>query len=151
MNKLLWILFITLIVSGISLVIHALIYFDRAEVIVEWTTASELDTVGFNLLRAETQVGPFEQINSNLIPAGSDSLTGSNYTFTDNSVQDGVTYYYMLEEIEITGESSDHGPIVVKARNTSKFELFIGFGLIVGAIIYIIILTRDRKHEFPTQ
>ena len=59
-----------------------MIFFDKAEVIVEWTTASELDTVGFNLLRAETQKGPFEQINSNLIPAGSDSLSGSNYNFT---------------------------------------------------------------------
>lgn len=147
LNRLLWVLFITLIVSGISLVIHAMIYFDNAEVIVEWTTASELDTVGFNLLRAETQNGPFEQINANLIPAGSDSLTGSNYTFTDSNVQDGITYYYMLEENELTGETSHHGPIVVKARNTSKLELLLGVGLVVGAIIYAVILTRDRKFE----
>ena len=151
MNKLLWILFIILIVSGISLIIHAFVYFDKAEVIVEWTTASELDTVGFNLLRAEAQEGPFEQINSNLIPAGSDSLSGSNYTFTDSSVQDGITYYFLLEEIELTGESSRHGPIVVKAKNTSKLELLIGFGLFIGAIIYVIILTRDRKLGFSFQ
>ena len=147
MNKYSWILFIILIVSGISLVIHAIIYFDKAEVTVEWTTASELNTVGFNLLKAETQNGPFDQINSNLIPAGSDSLTGSNYSFTDSSVQDGITYYYLLEEIELTGESSRHGPIVVTARNTSKFEFLIGFSLIAGAIIYTIILSRDRKLE----
>ena len=151
MNKLLSILFIILIVSGISLVIHAMVYFDKAEVIVEWTTASELDTVGFNLLRAETQEGPFDQINANLIPAGSDSLTGSDYSFTDSSVQDETTYYYMLEEIELTGESSRHGPIVVRARNTSKLELLIGFSLIVGAIIYIIVLTRDRKLEISSK
>jgi hypothetical protein len=128
-----------------------MIYFDNAEVIVEWTTASELDTVGFNLLRAETQNGPFEQINSNLIPAGSDSLTGSNYTFTDSNVQDGITYYYMLEENELTGETNHHGPIVVKAKNTSKLELLIGFSLVAGAIIYAIILTRDPKLEYSSQ
>ena len=150
LNKLFWIILIILIVSGISLVIHATVYFDKAEVIVEWTTASELDTVGFNLLRAETQEGPFEQINSHLVPAGSDSLSGSNYSFTDNSVKDGITYFYMLEEIEITGEASHHGPIVVKARNISKIELLIGLGLVIGAIIYVVILTRDRKLEYSS-
>ena len=151
MNKLLWILFIILIILGISLVIHAAIYFDNAEVIVEWTTASELDTIGFNLLRAETKEGPFEQINSNFIPASSDSLTGSNYTFTDSRVRDGITYYYMLEELTLTGETSQHGPIVVKARNTSKLEILIGFGLVAGAIFYVIILTRDRTLELSSQ
>jgi hypothetical protein len=139
-----------LIVSGISLIIHALFYFDKAEIIIEWTTASELDTVGFNLLRAETQEGPFKQINTNLIPAGSDSLTGNNYTFTDRSVHNGVTYYYMLEEIELTSETSHHGPIIVKAGNNSRLEFLIGFSLIAGAIIYIFILTRDRKLGFST-
>jgi hypothetical protein len=139
-----------LIVSGISLVIHALIYFDKAKVTVEWTTASELDTVGFNLLRAETQNGPFEQINSNFIPAGSDPLTGSNYTFIDSSVQNGITYYFMLEEIEVTGETRHHGPIVVKASNISKLELLIGFCLVVCAVIYAIVFTRDRKLEFSS-
>jgi len=151
LNKFLWIFFIILIVSGISLVVHALFYFDKAEVIVEWTTASELDTVGFNLLRAETQEGPFEKINANLIPAGSDSLTGSNYTFTDRSVHNGITYYYMLEEIELTSETSHHGPIIVKAKNNAKLEFLIGFSLIAGAIIYIFILTRDRKLVFLSE
>lgn len=146
-----WIFFIALIVSGISLAIHAMIYFDNAEVIVEWTTASELDTVGFNLLRAESQEGPFEQINTNLIPAVSDSLTGSNYTFTDSSAQNGITYYYMLEENELTGEISHHGPIVVKAGNTSKLELLIGFSLVACALIYAIVLTRDQKLAFSSQ
>ena len=151
MNKFLWIFFIILIVSGISLVVHALFYFDKAEVIVEWTTASELDTVGFNLLRSETQEGPFEQINSNLIPVGSDSLAGNNYTFTDSSVQDGITYYYMLEEIDSTSETGHHGPIIVEARNSSKLELLIGFALIAGAVIYILILRSDQKFRFSSQ
>jgi hypothetical protein len=126
-------------------------YFDKAEVIVEWTTASELETVGFNLLRSEAKEGPFEQINANLVPAGSDALTGGDYTFTYSSVQAGITYFYMLEEIELTGETSRHGPIVVKARNTAKLELLIGFGLVVGAIIYAVILARDRNLENSSQ
>ena len=150
MNTLLWILFIILIISGIALVIHGILYSVKAEVIVEWTTASELDTVGFYLLRAETPEGPFEQINSNLIPASSDSLTGSNYTFTDIGVQNGITYYYMLEEIELSGETNRHGPIVVKAGNTTKFEILIGIGLIAGAGFYVIILIRDRKLAFSS-
>lgn len=150
-NKLLWILCYILIAAGIALAAHALMRFDKAEVIVEWTTASELDTVGFYLLRSQTPDGPFEQINPTLIPAASDSLTGSSYSFEDSSVRGGVTYYYMLEEIELTGKSNQHGPIVVKAGNPAKSELLIASLLITGAIIYAILLLRDRKLEVPTQ
>ncbi len=61
-NTLLWIVCFCLGFAGIGLAIHAVLNFDKAAVIVEWTTASELDTVGYNLQRGETPVGPFEQV-----------------------------------------------------------------------------------------
>jgi hypothetical protein len=144
-NTLIWILCIILALSGIGIFIHAGLNFNQAEVVVEWTTASELNTVGFNLLRGETPAGPFEQVNPSLIPSSSDTLTGNSYSYEDAGVTAGKTYFYMLEEIENTGGSNQHGPIVVKASRPATMELIIGGLLVIGALIYIILLKRDQK------
>lgn len=144
-NTWIWVICGILFIAGSALAIHALLTFDRANVIVEWTTASELDTVGFNLQRGATPVGPFEQINAELIPAASDALTGSSYKYEDPQVKAGTTYFYMLEEIESTGNSNQHGPIVVEAGSPAKTELLIAGLLIIGALIYAVILWREPK------
>jgi hypothetical protein len=145
--NMIWIICIILIGTGIALATHALFTFDKADVIVEWTTASELDTVGFNLLRGETPAGPFEQVNPELIPATSDSLTGSSYSYEDGSVRASVIYFYMLEEIESTGRSNQHGPIAVEAGSPAKIELLTAAFLICGATIYAIVLLREPKNR----
>ncbi len=88
----------------------------RAVVIVEWSTASELDTVGFNLYRSDTEAGPYTLVNEALIPAAGDALAGSSYRYEDRSVQAGRTYYYELEDVSASGAGTRHGPIVVQAR-----------------------------------
>jgi hypothetical protein len=104
-----------------------------------------LNTAGFNLLRGETSQGPFVQINTNLIPATSDSLTGSSYSYEDGNVQPGVTYYYLLEEIENTGNSNQHGPVVVKANDPSIIELLIAGIIITGTAIFAFFFGRHEK------
>ena len=146
-NLLVWIACGILVILGIALAIHALLTFDQAEVVVEWTTASELDTIGFNLLRGNTPAGPFEQVNPELIPTTSDSLTGGNYSYEDDSVQVDITYFYMLEEIENTGRTNQHGPIVVKASNPAKTELLLAGFLIGGSVFYAVILLREPKRK----
>ena len=148
-NTLIWIISGLLVVAGFGLAIHGFLNLDKANVIVEWTTASELDTVGFYLLRSDTPNGPFEQVNTELIPSTSDSLTGNSYSYEDQGVNAGVTYYYMLEEIENTGSSNQHGPITVEANSPAKIELLIAALLIGGAVIYAAILLRDQKQPVP--
>ena len=131
--------------------IRAILNFNQANVVVEWTTATELNTVGFNLLRGETPAGPFEQANSTLIPAVSDSLTGNSYSFEDEGVEAGKTYFYMLEEIESSGTANQHGPITVKANSPAKMELVIGILLVLGASIYGLILFREPKTNVSPQ
>ncbi len=146
-NTLIWILCGILFFAGIAMAIHAILNFDQANVVVEWTTASELNTVGFYLLRGETPAGPFEQVNAELIPATSDTLTGSSYSYEDPGVTAGTTYYYILEEIENTGNSNQHGPIVVNATSPAKIELIIAALLVSGAVIYALILFRDSRKQ----
>jgi hypothetical protein len=84
-----------------------------AAVQVNWQTAQEVANMGFNLYRADSPTGPFEKINPSLIPALSFSVTGRSYGFVDSNVVLGNLYYYKLEDIDIYGKRTFHGPICV--------------------------------------
>jgi hypothetical protein len=79
---------------------------------VTWDTASEIDTLGFNLYRADAINGTRLQLNSGLIPSQiPGSPMGASYQFADTSALAGVTYYYWLEDVDATGMGSLHGPV----------------------------------------
>lgn len=86
-----------------------------ARVVVEWTTATEINTAGFNLYRGERAEGPFTKINAELIAASPDPLLGGKYRFEDTYVVSGQTYYYELEDVEYGGATARHGPIIITA------------------------------------
>ena len=88
-------------------------------VIVEWTTESEVDMAGFNLYRSESPDGPYVKVNTALIPGASDPLLGGQYVYTDTNVMAGQTYYYKLEDVELDGTTTLHGPIEVVAEASS--------------------------------
>lgn len=78
------------------------------QIIVQWRTLIELDTAGFNILRSTTSDGVFQKLNNNLIEATGNSITGSDYEFLDGEVENGVTYYYFLQEVTLTGNLIDY-------------------------------------------
>ncbi|MBN1887267.1 MAG: hypothetical protein JW850_04735 [Thermoflexales bacterium] len=86
------------------------------QVIIEWTTASEVNTAGFNLARADTPDGAYRQVNAELIPSSTDPMLGGQYTYTDSGVISGRTYYYQLEDVEYTGTLVHHGPLEAQAQ-----------------------------------
>lgn len=88
-------------------------------VIVEWTTESEVDMAGFNLYRSDSPDGPYVKVNATLIPGAPDPLLGGQYAYTDTNVVAGQTYYYKLEDVELGGATTLHGPIVVVAEASS--------------------------------
>jgi hypothetical protein len=112
-------------------------------VLVEWSTASELDTAGFNLYRSEEPEGEFVKVNSSLVPASSDPLVGGSYTYEDAEVRPGRTYYYRLEEVEYDGGTSTFGPISVRAENHITSWLLLGLAPV--ALILIWLALRPRK------
>jgi hypothetical protein len=78
-------------------------------VTLAWETGTEVDNAGFNLHRALTQDGPWTQINSALIPAQGDPVSGASYSFLDEP--DYGTFYYHLEDVDLYGVSTLHGPV----------------------------------------
>jgi len=73
-------------------------------ILVEWVTATELDTLSFRLYRDVTASGPWtEDKIVDEQPAQGDGTTGATYIFSDEDVEAGKTYYYLLEEIDTDG------------------------------------------------
>ena len=84
-------------------------------VLVQWETAIEIDSVGFNLYRAQAPAGDWVRLNATLVPSQSPgSVVGATYIWFDEDVKAGLTYYYKLEDVEVGGNSTFHGPISVR-------------------------------------
>jgi hypothetical protein len=99
---------------------------ENARIIVAWTTLSEFNNAGFNLYRSDRADGNFVRINDVLIPSQTGgALTGAEYAWTDNSAQPGVTYYYKLEDVDIYGTTSWHGPVSAARQPFASFPIFL--------------------------
>lgn len=93
-----------------------MLVYDPGGIIITWSTASEIDTMGFNLYRAEGSAeGPFELVNAEPIPADGDPLTGAEYEVEDKDVEPGHLYFYQIEEIEWNGTRQRY-PELVQTR-----------------------------------
>jgi hypothetical protein len=108
-------------------------------VIVEWTTESEFNLAGFNVYRSERPEGSFLRLNGALIPASSDPVARGSYVYTDTAVTAGVTYYYKLEDVELDGNSTMHGPIELAAAADTIFHFDItksvALAMLVGLLL----------------
>jgi len=85
-------------------------------ILLEWETAQELNNAGFNLYRSESFDGPWAQLNTTLIPPQyPGSVLGGVYEWLDTLVRPGNVYYYRLEDIDIYGVRTFHGPVWANA------------------------------------
>ncbi|MDZ7722704.1 MAG: T9SS type A sorting domain-containing protein [candidate division KSB1 bacterium] len=88
-----------------------------------WETANEVNNAGFNVLRSNSEAGPFEKVNPRLIPAS----PKGHYTFTDSTAAGGHTFYYKLEDQSISGYSNQSEAIRVKAEFPEEYKLLQNF------------------------
>ncbi len=71
---------------------------------VNWTTASELNNEGFEVLRRATDENDFERIA--WIAGIGTSAELNAYALIDEQAKPGVVYYYQLKQIDFDGASS---------------------------------------------
>jgi hypothetical protein len=77
-------------------------YASRVE--VTWETATELETAGFALYRREGDLGEFVPVSEDYFMESRGGPTnGATYRYLDDQVEEGKTYFYLLEEIESDG------------------------------------------------
>jgi hypothetical protein len=144
-RKFLWLIFILPLLAALGLGADAIYLMTHPAVVVEWSTASELDTVGFNLYRSENPEGDFQAVNYALIPSASDALAGGNYSYRDISVQAGHTYYYLLEDVGADGATNRNGPIQVKAEAGGIPEMILTGLLLLVASFSLSLLIRSYR------
>jgi len=83
-------------------------------VVVEWETASEVDTVGFYVLRRDKTGGKYKKVGDGLLPGLLHSSQGGRYRLVDSDVEPGETYNYKLVEVEVGGGQRHYGPCRVR-------------------------------------
>ena len=77
---------------------------EDGNVVIRWTTESELDNAGFNIYRSESRNGEFTKVNDQLIQGKGTTAERSTYKWVDTSAKPGVEYYYQIEDVSFAGE-----------------------------------------------
>jgi len=121
---------------------------------ITWETAMELRNWGFNLYRGDAFSGPWTRLNAELIPPQNPGATfGATYEWLDADVTPGATYFYRLEDVDLNGTSTFHGPVsatateaaavtsvAFKAQRTGGME-------IAFALVGVLILMNLRRRR----
>ncbi len=91
-------------------------------VLVSWETVSELNNAGFNLYRTGS-VGDGEPSRRDrpeqgellaFVPSQAPGSTlSASYSYADLNVEPGQTYWYWLEDVDLSGATTLHGPVSV--------------------------------------
>ena len=77
--------------------------FVKDEVVINWTTESELDNAGFNIYRSTSRTKNFQRINPKLIQGAGTTGQRTHYQFIDKTAKPDVTYYYRIEDVDLAG------------------------------------------------
>ncbi len=81
-------------------------------VMIEWTTQSESDMMGYYIMRSDhDDIEEASFLNSSLIPAQNSSMQ-TDYQFEDIEVTANQTYRYWLQSIDYSGSVSFFGPVI---------------------------------------
>ncbi len=82
-------------------------------VLLTWETTSELTNQSFTLLRSAGPDAAPEPLAS--VPSqGPGSAQGFSYAWHDDKVENGATYWYWIEDVDLAGVATRHGPVVVR-------------------------------------
>ena len=71
--------------------------------LIKWTTESELENAGFNVLRSDTKTGPFTVVNPRMLQGAGTTSERHTYQYVDTTAKAGHIYYYRLEEVSFAG------------------------------------------------
>ncbi len=79
-------------------------------VLVSWQTVSEANNQGFNLYRSTT-AGELGELLGFVPSTAPGSTQGADYQWQDATITFGVTYFYTLQDIDLAGVTTLHGPV----------------------------------------
>ena len=78
-----------------------------------WTTQSEEENLGFRVYRAEGEDDNYRLLNDQLIPGAGTTRSVNSYSYRDETVEGGTTYFYKVSDVSFAGDEEFHGPVRV--------------------------------------
>ena len=96
---------------------------ENGEIVIRWTTESELDNAGFNILRSDSKDGEFKQVNSELVQGAGTTGERNTYKWVDETAKLGVVYYYQIEDVSFAGEHQTLTTTKLKGLISAKNKL----------------------------
>jgi len=93
---------------------------------VAWSTASEVATVGFRILRKDLRTQITAALNDVLIASKGSPVSGSDYSFTDSTAVNGRKYAYSIEDWDIQGVNTIHAPMLARPNVSSSAIKLLG-------------------------
>jgi hypothetical protein len=87
------------------------------KVILVWRTECEVNNAGFAIYRSRIKDGDYTRIT--FVPGAEDSETSNDYQFNDEQIQPGHTYYYYLEDVDLSGKRTKSDVI----QTTATFDV----------------------------
>lgn len=115
-----------------------------APITVEWRTETEINAAGFNIYRATAEDGPYTKVNDRLMAGKGSPSSGAVYTFVDDSVRPGVTYYYRLEDVELDNSTVQHPPITYSAPLT---PWWVPIMVVLSLLFGLFLLSKGLRAE----
>ena len=103
------------------------------QVTIQWTTESELDNAGFNILRSDSRDGEFVQVNEQMIQGKGTTAQRSSYKWVDTTAKPGAVYYYQIEDVSFAGEHNTLATTKLKGLISAKGKLTTSWGDIKNA------------------
>jgi hypothetical protein len=82
-------------------------------VILTWKTGTEIDNLGFYLIKSENIGSGYTILNNQIIPARGNNYSGYSYEYIDKSIKAGHFYFYWLADVDVFGKYEIHGPIKI--------------------------------------
>jgi uncharacterized repeat protein (TIGR01451 family) len=95
---------------------------DNGQVVVEWETASEHNTLGFYLVRLDAATGEYRSITDGLLPSLITNTKGGSYSLIDRGAFPGETHRYILVEVERDGKKIVYGPFSVSTSHVADSQ-----------------------------
>ena len=96
-------------------------------IVIEWTTESEINNLGFILERSVGDSKSWETIASyrtnDALKGQGNTSSRTEYTFTDMTVEAGQSYYYRLSDVSFQGEITTYPSIYIQLDELPKETL----------------------------
>ena len=92
-------------------------------ILVTWETVSEISNSGFKLYRGESDAWDSATMLAYVPSQAPGSAQGFAYSFADADVQPEQTVWYWLEDIDLSGTATLHGPVSATMQTPTAVTL----------------------------